>query len=144
MPMLESSWVDITAIRTFFKLPGSGLVPSGEEEAKGGSNHCHPPPPGVDEKVEPDSSWRYRARGNRHKSRRGKFWLERKKNAHHGDRETLELVPGEMEGSLLWGVLVAQLDQPSAACFSFSGQPGAEQGLDRRPWARSLLPKAPL
>lgn len=47
-------------------------------------------------------------------------------------------------GSLLWGALIAQLDQPSAACFSFSGRPGAEQGLDRRPWARSLLPKAPL
>lgn len=70
------------------------MVPSGEEEAKGGSNHCHPPPLGADEKVEPDSSWRDRARGNRRKSQRGKFWLERKKNAHHGDRETLEPVPG--------------------------------------------------
>lgn len=30
------------------------------------------------EKVEPDSSWKHIARGNRHKLQQGKFWLERK------------------------------------------------------------------
>ena len=99
---------------------------------------------GVGEKVEPDSSWRHIARGNRRKLQRGKFWLERKKNIHRGDGEALELVPGEAMGSLLWEVFIAQLDQPSATCSSFAGQPGSKQGLARRPWTRSLLPKAAL
>lgn len=98
----------------------------------------------VGEKVEPGSSWRHIATGNRRKLQRGKLWLEGKKNIHGGDGEALEPVPGKVVESLLWEVLIAQLDQHLATCSSFAGQPSSKQGLDRRPWTRSLPPKAAL
>lgn len=65
------------------------MVPSGEEEAKGDLTTVIHHLRGVGEQVDPVSSWRHIARGNRRKLQRGKFWLEGKKNVHGGDGEAL-------------------------------------------------------
>lgn len=69
MPVLETSWVDVIAMRTLLYIIWRWFVPFGEQEAKGGAGLATVIHPlwGAGEKVGPDPSWRNIARGNRHK-----------------------------------------------------------------------------
>lgn len=132
MPVFESSWMGVIAMRTLFYIIWRWVCPIWRERSKG--------------QVWLLSSTSYGGLvrrwgqtllgGTQQKATgtncRGKFWLQRNTNVHHGDSEALDLLPGKVVGSLLWETLIAHLHSPSAYLLNFAGQLGSKQGMGRR------------
>lgn len=112
MLVLETSWVGVIAVRTLF---WRGVCPIWRERSEGGVWLLSSTSYGRLVR-----RWGQTLLGGTQqkatgKNCRGELRLERKKNVHHGDSEALDLLPGEVVGSLLWKTPTAYLDQASAS-----------------------------